>query len=272
MYLFIHLYYLYIIYVHHVINYVYIISKHYTSLWHHHLRVRFIGFYLLTILDLSGFENAMGMLWCILEGGWESWAANVAVSCFFNWWQNWEIFYIAAFRNRQFDIFFMIYVNLSGEIGICPLQTLSPIAGLAFPSNRHFARRCGHVLGVVSVTFVTWWWVSTTFSRKQTAHSLDFTGGSNCEAELGCGFKCFYFHPCLGKWSNLSNMFQMGWNHQLVKLFTFFFGWGFGSTSVRHDSWWNKFQDSFCWFVFCLLLWLMLLSFTYMWQYLIRHF
>ena len=25
----------------------------------------------------------------------------------------------------------------------------------------------------------------------------------------------FYFHPCLGKWSNLSNIFQMGWNHQL---------------------------------------------------------
>ena len=67
MYLFIHLYYLYIIYVHHVINYVYIISKHYTSLWHHHLRVRFIGLSL-TILDLSGFENAMGC--CVhLEAG-----------------------------------------------------------------------------------------------------------------------------------------------------------------------------------------------------------
>ena len=25
----------------------------------------------------------------------------------------------------------------------------------------------------------------------------------------------FYFHPYLGKWSNLTNMFQMGWNHQL---------------------------------------------------------
>ena len=24
----------------------------------------------------------------------------------------------------------------------------------------------------------------------------------------------FYFHPYLGKWSNLTNMFQMGWNHQ----------------------------------------------------------
>ena len=25
----------------------------------------------------------------------------------------------------------------------------------------------------------------------------------------------FYFHLCLGKWSNLTNIFQMGWNHQL---------------------------------------------------------
>ena len=24
-----------------------------------------------------------------------------------------------------------------------------------------------------------------------------------------------YFHPYLGKWSNLINIFQMGWNHQL---------------------------------------------------------
>ena len=26
----------------------------------------------------------------------------------------------------------------------------------------------------------------------------------------------FYFHPYLGKWSNLTNIFQMGWNHQPV--------------------------------------------------------
>ena len=25
----------------------------------------------------------------------------------------------------------------------------------------------------------------------------------------------FCFHPYLGKWSNLTNIFQMGWNHQL---------------------------------------------------------
>ena len=27
--------------------------------------------------------------------------------------------------------------------------------------------------------------------------------------------KIFYFHPYLGKWSNLTNIFGMGWNHQL---------------------------------------------------------
>ena len=33
---------------------------------------------------------------------------------------------------------------------------------------------------------------------------------------LGGGFKYFgNFHSCLGKISNLANIFQMGWNHQL---------------------------------------------------------
>ena len=27
-------------------------------------------------------------------------------------------------------------------------------------------------------------------------------------------FHFFYFHPYLGKWSNLTNIFHMGWNHQ----------------------------------------------------------
>ena len=33
---------------------------------------------------------------------------------------------------------------------------------------------------------------------------------------LGGGFKHFYFHPYLGQWSNLTNIFQMGWNHRPV--------------------------------------------------------
>ena len=29
--------------------------------------------------------------------------------------------------------------------------------------------------------------------------------------------KIFYFQPYLGKWSNLTNIFQVGWNHQLAR-------------------------------------------------------
>ena len=33
--------------------------------------------------------------------------------------------------------------------------------------------------------------------------------------KLGGGFKYFYFLPYLERWSNLTNIFEMGWNHQL---------------------------------------------------------
>ena len=49
----------------------------------------------------------------------------------------------------------------------------------------------------------------------------------------------FYFHPYLGKWSNLTNIFQMGWNHQLVM---------FGSKVVIPKK---KCRDfwSYCWWL-----------------------
>ena len=31
----------------------------------------------------------------------------------------------------------------------------------------------------------------------------------------------FYFHPYLGKWSNLTNIFQMGWNHHLDYIYIY---------------------------------------------------
>ena len=34
---------------------------------------------------------------------------------------------------------------------------------------------------------------------------------------VGVAFKYFFFHPYLGKWSKLTHIFQMGWNHQLEK-------------------------------------------------------
>lgn len=85
-----------------------------------------------------------------------------------------RFFTLAAFMNRSFDIFFNDI--LSGEIDMS--ASLSLFAGLAFPSISYpawtEARRCGHVLGVVTVTFVTWWWASSTFpgSKQITASIL----------------------------------------------------------------------------------------------------
>ena len=44
--------------------------------------------------------------------------------------------------------------------------------------------------------------------------------------------KIFNYHPYLGKWSKLTNIFEMGWNHQLVA------HWGFNEPSImRFGSW-----------------------------------
>ena len=47
--------------------------------------------------------------------------------------------------------------------------------------------------------------------------------------ELGGGFTIFYFHPYLGKWSNLtSTFFEGGWfNHQLEKQIPKLYQWSF---------------------------------------------
>ena len=41
----------------------------------------------------------------------------------------------------------------------------------------------------------------------------------------------FYFHPYLGKWSKLTNIFQMGWNHQLGNTWKYYqvFAWATGT-------------------------------------------
>ena len=57
---------------------------------------------------------------------------------------------------------------------------------------------------------------------------------SNLKQLLGGGFKYFFiFNTYLEKWSNLTNMFQMGWNHQLENNYVLgevpliFFEWSF---------------------------------------------
>jgi len=62
---------------------------------------------------------------------------------------------------------------------------------------------------------------------------------------LGGRFKYFYFHPYLEKWSNLTNIFQMGWNHQLDD--ASFFYWANYSDlfpPVGHLKWWFGIRES----------------------------
>ena len=72
--------------------------------------------------------------------------------------------------------------------------------------------------------------------------------------QLGGGFKHFNVHPYLGKWSNLTNIFQMGWNRQLVILsksrwmFDFYAIWQCSKTEHTHPKP-HVFVD--CWIFQC---------------------
>ena len=48
-----------------------------------------------------------------------------------------------------------------------------------------------------------------------SASDVFFVHPNQSKLSLGGGFKYFYFHPYLGKWSNFTNIFQMGWSHKL---------------------------------------------------------
>ena len=63
----------------------------------------------------------------------------------------------------------------------------------------------------------------------------DFSHFSQNTASMWWFHIYFYFHPYLGKWSNLINMFQMGWNHQLGRHFC---------RTRTHGCLWQSF---FCW-------------------------
>ena len=80
-------------------------------------------------------------------------------------------------------------------------------------------------------------WPLPTSLQRSSATAADWAHESTCgEAEgraaeiknamvpkgsdtfLGGGFKYYYFHPYLGKIPILTNIFQWGWNHQLVSI------------------------------------------------------
>ena len=64
--------------------------------------------------------------------------------------------------------------------------------------------------------FVHLVWGSTDKSSRKTTNKSITPWPLNGRGLLGGGFKDFYFHPYLGKIPILTNIFQMGWNHQPV--------------------------------------------------------
>ena len=60
----------------------------------------------------------------------------------------------------------------------------------------------------VSIKPSTWFWLTEMIQVQ--CHRLPLTVVWVVVSNI------FYFHPYLGKWSNLTNIFQRGWNHQLV--------------------------------------------------------
>ena len=63
------------------------------------------------------------------------------------------------------------------------------------------------------------WWVLQEFAYI-TGHVVCFMNIRHLDhISTGLWFPIFFYvHSYLGKWSNLANIFQMGWNHQLVNL------------------------------------------------------
>ena len=60
-------------------------------------------------------------------------------------------------------------------------------------------------------------------NTKLTSYVVTIINAKKCHPNpnLGGGFKYFFFHPYLGKIPILTNIFQMGWNHQLEIVDTF---------------------------------------------------
>ena len=91
------------------------------------------------------------------------------------------------------------------------------------PKSSHFEN--SHIIGDIGDSA----WIIRIFDKTRIIHSQapknihwkDRFMSAKCQLDdpkLGGGFKYFlYFSPRkLGKWSNLTNIFQMGWNHQLT--------------------------------------------------------
>ena len=86
---------------------------------------------------------------------------------------------------------------------------------------------------------LTWWSTEPKSSRRVFFSQAQLLMSD--PQETGNGFtekvvvsNIFYFHPYLGNWFNLTDIFQMGWNHQIVQFFSFFI-W----IDLLQGLWWS---------------------------------
>ena len=86
--------------------------------------------------------------------------------------------------------------------------------------------------------------------RKKTITLLwttPFPPASAGHLHLGGGFNFFNFHPYLGKIPILTNIFQMGWNHQLVTISPVFFSGSKKTNFEKNRSLWLFFSERKMW-------------------------
>ena len=111
--------------------------------------------------------------------------------------------YVFLFKYRYF-------VHVSVSPNFLARELPRKVFCLTFPHWARFALRS-------CVEIANWCWA---VCRRCSFH---WTTKKNVEVVS----TIFYFHPYLGKWSNLTNIFQMGWNHQLDDVWCLHLqGWG----------------------------------------------
>ena len=84
------------------------------------------------------------------------------------------------------------------------LQTPSPVCD-RLPQSAQPQHRCPLTPGRVTFFHGVFHYLEETKTSKYWANLTWVVVSNIC-----------YFHPYLGKWSNLTNIFEMGWNHQPV--------------------------------------------------------
>ena len=107
------------------------------------------------------------------------------------------------------------------------------------PKSRHFRGKVGRFSTGVALllegngwpllVLMQWFWAPATLvslrqrPRNHEIHEPGMIPKTRGIQDWVVVSNIFYVHPYLGKIFNLANIFQMGWNHQLVMIFP----WGF---------------------------------------------